>query len=141
MSKGLGGNIGCRDRTSSWYLVFNIGEEKYIYVLQQVRRDLLPCHLIQYMFAFPTTYSKMLFHRLQRQKNQVVVTMGQQYDVGEKSSVIMYTYYVNRHAGPPNKIKQKTKRRGVVIIKYSSAIESYIFSPITGGCSEGLGVL
>ena len=52
------------------YNIVLIGEEKkYIYVLQQVRRNLLPCHLIQYMFVIPTTYLKLLlFHRLQRQK-------------------------------------------------------------------------
>ena len=44
-----------------------IGEEKCIYVLQQVRRDFLLCHLIQYMFVFPTRCLKLLFGRLQRQ--------------------------------------------------------------------------
>ena len=37
----------------------------------------------------------------------MVVTLGQQYNVGEKPTVILYTY-INRHAGPPNITKQKT---------------------------------
>ena len=41
----------------------------------------------------------------------MVVTLGQQFDIGEKPTVILYTY-INRHAGTPekqrkNKIKQK----------------------------------
>ena len=43
----------------------------------------------------------------------MVVTLGQQYNVGEKPTVILYTD-INRHAGTPN-------------------------NPLTGGCSEGLG--
>ena len=52
----LGGNIGCRDETSSWHLN-----------------------------GFP---------------DGTVVTSGQQYNLGEKSTVILYTY-INRHAGTP----------------------------------------
>ena len=58
----------------------------------------------------------------------MVVTLGQQYNVGEKPTVILYTY-INHHAEPPNIIKQNTlfyivKR--VVVLKYdNSAIESY----------------
>ena len=37
----------------------------------------------------------------------MVVTMGQQYNVGENPIVILYTY-IDRHAGTPNKTKQKT---------------------------------
>ena len=36
----------------------------------------------------------------------MVVTLGQQYNVGEKPTVILYTY-INRHAGTPEKTKQK----------------------------------
>ena len=32
----------------------------------------------------------------------MVVTLGQQYNVGEKPTVILYTY-INRHAGTPDK--------------------------------------
>ena len=37
----------------------------------------------------------------------VVVTMGEQYNVGENPTVILYTY-INRHVEPPNTTKQKT---------------------------------
>ena len=37
----------------------------------------------------------------------VVVTLGQQYNVGEKPTVGLYTYYINRHAEPPNITKHK----------------------------------
>ena len=52
----------------------------------------------------------------------MVVTLGQQYDVGEKPTVILYTY-INRHAGKPEKTV-KTKQRQcstpshMVVIKY-----------------------
>ena len=41
----------------------------------------------------------------------MVVTLGQQYNVGEKSTVILYTY-INHHAGTPVK-KQKQNRNNV----------------------------
>ena len=37
----------------------------------------------------------------------MVVTLGQQYNVEEKPTVILYTY-INHHAGPPSIKKQKT---------------------------------
>ena len=42
----------------------------------------------------------------------VVVTLDQQYNVGEKPTVILCTY-TNRHAGTPNK-KEKKKNRNKV---------------------------
>ena len=54
-------------------------------------------------------------HRLQRQSLFMafkrvplcmLVTLGRQYNVGEKPTVVLYTYYINRHAGTPNKTKQ-----------------------------------
>ena len=45
----------------------------------------------------------------------MVVTMGQQYNVGKKPTVILYTY-INRHAGPPNITKQKTTEY-ILIVK------------------------
>ena len=36
----------------------------------------------------------------------MVVTLGQRYNVGEKPTVILYTY-INRHAGTPDKTKTK----------------------------------
>ena len=38
----------------------------------------------------------------------MVVTLGQQYNVGENSTVILYTY-INRHAGTPEK-QQKQRQ-------------------------------
>ena len=35
----------------------------------------------------------------------MVITLGQQYNVGEKPTVILYTYIINRHAGTPTKGK------------------------------------
>ena len=37
----------------------------------------------------------------------VIVTLGQQYNVGEKPIVILYTY-INRPVEPPSMTKQKT---------------------------------
>ena len=59
----------------------------------------------------------------------MVVTLGEQYNVGEKPTVILYTY-INRHAGPPNITKQKHvvhSEEGTVVIIYdnSAAIEPY----------------
>ena len=55
----------------------------------------------------------------------MVVTLGQQYNVGKKPTVIPYTY-INRHAEPPNITKQKTLRyivvKRVVIIYDNSAL-------------------
>ena len=57
----------------------------------------------------------------------MVVTLGQQYHVGEKLTVILYTY-INSHAEPPSITKQKTMQytvKRVVIIYDNSAIEPY----------------
>ena len=40
------------------------------------------------------------------------VTSGQQYNVREKPTVTRYTYYINRHAGTPD----KNKRRLLIVI-------------------------
>ena len=47
----------------------------------------------------------------------MVVTLGQQYNIGEKPTVILYTYYVNRYAGTPYRY-QKQNRNNVVLIIY-----------------------
>ena len=44
----------------------------------------------------------------------MVVTLGQQYNIGEKPTVILYTY-INRHAGTPDK---NSKNKKVVVITY-----------------------
>ena len=38
------------------------------------------------------------------------------YHVGEKLAVILYTYYINRHAGTPS----KTKTKDTMSLDYSS---------------------
>ena len=45
----------------------------------------------------------------------LTVTLGQQYNIGEKPTVVLYTY-INRHAGTPEK-QRKTKK---YIIKHGS---------------------
>ena len=50
----------------------------------------------------------------------MVVTLGQQYYVGDKSTVILYTY-INRHAGTPDKHqkqKQCSTSSNMVVIIY-----------------------
>ena len=41
----------------------------------------------------------MAFKRVPRMQ----ITLGQQYNVGEKPTVILYIIYINRHAGTPEK--------------------------------------
>ena len=47
------------------------------------------------------------------------ITLGQQYNVGEKPTVILYTY-INRHAGTPAKHEKqpRTPSHMVVVIYY-----------------------
>ena len=51
----------------------------------------------------------------------MVVTLGQQYNIGEKPTVILYTYYMNRHVWTPEK-QRKQKHCGtssnMVVITY-----------------------
>ena len=50
----------------------------------------------------------------------MVVTLGQQYNIGEKPTVILYTY-INRHAGTlkkQRKTKQNKKPSNMVVIIY-----------------------
>ena len=42
----------------------------------------------------------------------MVVTLGQQYNVGEKPIVILYTY-INRHAGTPEKQQRQNNVVGI----------------------------
>ena len=63
-------------------------------------------------------------------------TLGQQYKVGEKPTVILYTY-INRHAGTPEKTvktKQKqcsTSSHMVIIIFYQYYIVGYKYKATT----------
>ena len=51
----------------------------------------------------------------------MIVTLGQQHNVGEKPTVILYTY-INRHAGTPEKQRKKQKQNKtcyiVIIYRY-----------------------
>ena len=47
----------------------------------------------------------------------MVVTLGQQYNIGEKPTVILYTTYINRHAGTRKKQrKQSSTSSNMVVI-------------------------
>ena len=59
----------------------------------------------------------------------MVVTLGQQYNVGEKSTVILYT--VNRHAETPDK-KKKQNRNDVVVHNKHGIVMIYCFI----GCTD-----
>ena len=43
----------------------------------------------------------------------MVITLGQQYNVGEKPTVILYTY-INRHAGTPTQREDKPKHHQTI---------------------------
>ena len=43
----------------------------------------------------------------------MVVTLGQQHNIREKPTVILYTF-INRYAGPPSITKQKAKMQYIV---------------------------
>ena len=48
----------------------------------------------------------------------MTVTLGQQYNIGEKPTVILYTY-INRHVGTPEKQRrQKSTSSDMVVIIY-----------------------
>ena len=55
----------------------------------------------------------------------MVVTLGQQYNIGEKPTVIMYTY-INRHARTPEKQqRQNSTSSNLVVIIYCYYIIGY----------------
>ena len=43
-----------------------------------------------------------------RPSEQMVVTLGQQYNTREKPTAMLYTYYINRYAGTPDKKQNKS---------------------------------
>ena len=48
----------------------------------------------------------------------MVVTLGQQYNIGEKPTVTLYTY-INRHAGTPEKqLRQNSTPSNIAVIIY-----------------------
>ena len=62
----------------------------------------------------------------------VVVTLGQQYNVGEKHTVMLYTYLIiNLHAGTPkNTLTNKTNV--VVVVVHHRYFQHAHFIPIVG---------
>ena len=50
----------------------------------------------------------------------MVITLGQQYNVGEKPTIILYTY-INRHAGTPEKHQKQTRDNVVYHHTYGSS--------------------
>ena len=79
------------------------------------------------------------------------ITLGQQYNVGAKPTVILYTY-INRQAGKPEKRKKHNKdnvvhqgnlfkcHEEVLYLQPSIPPKRFdIFYPLTEGYSEGLG--
>ena len=53
-----------------------------------------------------------------------VTTSGKQYNIGEKPSVVLYTYYINLHAGTPKPqyFLSKEFRTSVVVIIWSYVV-------------------
>ena len=51
----------------------------------------------------------------------VVVTLSQQYNIGEKPTVILYTY-INRHAGTPEKQQRQNSTSSNIIIYNNNKI-------------------
>ena len=49
------------------------------------------------------------------------ITLGQQYNVGEKPTVILYIYIINRHAGTPEKHRKKIRDNVVHTITHGSS--------------------
>ena len=47
----------------------------------------------------------------------MVVTLGQQYNIGEKPTVVLYTY-INRHAGTPEKQRRQNSTSSNIGYKY-----------------------
>ena len=47
-----------------------------------------------------------------------IVTLGQQYNIREKPTVILYTTYINRHGGTP----EKQRRQKKYIIKHGTVV-------------------
>ena len=79
----------------------------------------------------------------------MVVTLGQQYNVGEKPTVIRYTY-INRHAGTPEKQRRQNNTSSNIGDKYHRWALWYLWNPwimlvrgtpCTGTCDRPVGTL
>ena len=64
------------------------------------------------------------------------ITSGQQYNVGEKPTVILYIYITVPSSGT---LSPKILYSRPIVIRDLQYKPAH-FPPITGGCSEGLGV-
>ena len=53
----------------------------------------------------------------------MVVTLGQQYNIGEKPTVILYSY-INRHAGTPDKQRRQNSTSSNNKDEYNTIIET-----------------
>ena len=68
-----------------------------------------------YRLQIQNPFNDMAFKRV---RSPMIVTLGQQYNIGVKPTVILYTY-INRHAGTPEKQRrQKSTLSNMVIIIY-----------------------
>ena len=58
------------------------------------------------------------------------VTSGQHYDVGEKPTVILYTYIINRHAGTPFTMLSIRSMfvMHIITTQYSTTVQHYSIS-------------
>ena len=67
----------------------------------------------------------------------MTVTLGQQYNIGEKPTVILYTY-INRHAGTPEKQRRhccySSSISSVVLVVVFYLLPNSVFVP----CDHGL---
>ena len=67
----------------------------------------------------------------------MVVTLGQQYNVGEKPTVVLYTY-INRHAEPPNipktlqYIVKKVVLMSIIVPSNHTKIGAWVNSKMSG---------
>ena len=57
----------------------------------------------------------------------MVVTLGQQFNIGEKPTVILYTY-INRHAGTPEKQRRQNSTLSNIIIYNNNIGYKYEFT-------------
>ena len=74
----------------------------------------------------------------------MVVTLGQQYNIGEKPTVILYTF-INHHAGTQKKTKkrkQNSTSNMVVIIYCHIGCEAEVTRPVQRlGAGRGVAIL
>ena len=101
MSKRLGGIIGCKDKTSTWHCLKQNQNSPRPSEHPPVRRETNSKRLGGIKGC---KYKKKLLWHLNGFPMEITL-LGQQYNVGEKPTVILYTY-INRHAGTQKKISK-----------------------------------